>query len=603
MWLRAEDGLDLQGKLFFFDVVGAWRLPEPRHLEVGARRQFFRFDHALARDFLAHARESGAAIPEWLVDIDIEDYLSSIGLHVPASYATLIASTRWPSIAALHYGRFSIAVPGGPFFHTLLDVPDVVPADGGFTSALAYAVGQELRTMLTNLDPADADVGDRRQGIQSMIAQLQVTSDELTREMMMNMSTLVSGGATLRRDAMAYKASFLIQCVCLSHAVHDSKNLSKVLQRAVTLALPPSLARVITACLLDGSIRVPSKATLSRSRIAVDVAFMSWHRMRSKRCRAEGGGAVRYIMMDSSPQGHHNYELIQQTSVLYCDLWRAYDLAQSMAIYWQGRRPADNGMEDFRDELHKIDELTGMIQVHALPVVVIGSGRGNVAAKFHSLVHAMLLESPSLDVLCENLAEVQTFTSDQGVEFSIAGVRPIDLARVFPWMPEAAPPILMDGDEDWEEPVANRLRVDLSGSVPVAGLLHIIHNSSSGLEAVMQTYTETVDKVGLVCNLLRKRDSKMRLLSTCFVDGVARHMRQGLEQFSSHVHSERWGTVARAATDLVAVEHSLRFGWDLNRYRGGGGGPDRVKLEVIDQAINSDMFWGSLRPDILIANL
>ena len=97
-------------------------------------------------------------------------------------------------------------------------------------------------------------------------------------------------------------------------------------------------------------------------------------------------------------------------------------------------------------------------------------------------------------------------------------------------------------------------------------MLHIIHNSTVDFGHSMPRFSEVVNQLSHLCKFLRKRDTKQRLLEACFQDAVGRHLQAELRAFSAKLHTGRWGSIAECVRQVLEVESSLRYGWDLAKY-------------------------------------
>jgi hypothetical protein len=241
------------------------------------------------------------------------------------------------------------------------------------------------------------------------------------------------------------------------------------------------------------------------------------------------------------------------------------------------------------------------IDVHALPPMVIGSGRGNLAMKFHSFVDLARLSSQLISI-----------TTDQGGEFGITHLEPIEISILFPWA-EQVRDGRGDDDDHMFAPLANAApppSIDLTGCVGIAGLLHIIHNSSAYLGAVLATYKDTVQKLKHVANLIRRQATKDRLQNSCFNEGPSFYIRRELVKFDGKVYENRWGTVAHCTVKMLKFERCLRFGWDLQKY--GNNQHDNPDIqneawfsnsELVDSAIQSELWWNLLRTFSFVAKV
>ena len=99
-----------------------------------------------------------------------------------------------------------------------------------------------------------------------------------------------------------YRALFLIQCVLLALEVKCSSSLGVALQRAFAV-LPEIWSKTLSECFAVQC--VPSGATISRSRLYLDAAFMLY--MREQHEEQISRGSVFFCLMDSSPQGFQNW--------------------------------------------------------------------------------------------------------------------------------------------------------------------------------------------------------------------------------------------------------------------------------------------------------
>jgi hypothetical protein len=122
----------------------------------------------------------------------------------------------------------------------------------------------------------------------------------------------------------------------------------------------------------------------------------------------------------------------------------------------------------------------------------------------------------------------------------------------------------------------------------------------------MPGYRSAVAKMKSVCNLVRARDSKAKLLERCFDSVVGRAFQPALRRFQGAVDTNRWGSVAFSLPLLKDIEVPLRHGWSLERYMGGSteidnGSDDgcddlkgKTKSEICDFAIKDPTWWGYL---------
>ena len=291
-------------------------------------------------------------------------------------------------------------------------------------------------------------------------------------------------------------------------------------------------------------------------------------------------------------------------------------------------------MEEFAQLLHR----------HVCPSVQIGCGKSRATAslKFHAVTHALRLLSPSLPYLDRLFKSISVFLSDQGTESVFSRLSPdtplldsvpasqpsqteaADVAEV-DFAPELEAPVEIVEEVDLcdappapipEHPPADvaleelpeaQCVVDVTGSLEVDDLLHCIHNATKGLSAAMKSFDDVVGQCKKVADLLRKKESKDRLIETCFSQGLARGFASEIKQFKSHVHEDRWGTVAECIPNLLRLKAALRYGWDLRAFRGYDPAVVQepaeaqndeeefgARVSAVNAAIESEFFWGFL---------
>ena len=411
-----------------------------------------------------------------------------------------------------------------------------------------------------------------------------------------------------------YQSAFLIKCLLTCQFLRDSSKLKQVVTHAINLCLPRSVATLFSEMLSHRAgrgrrgIDFPSASKISASRLLLDVAFM--HHMRKTNAEAlQAGGSVRYMLADSSVQGHRDFELVRMHSISKSRLFALLIDAHNLYDIWRGvPYPAQDFMDDWlqQQDIDWINNITAGIIVHAMPVAVIGSARGSLRHKFHAVMHSMFLESACAGDLSAMSAEICTFTTDQGVEFGFHRIEKVPMQQLFPW---AMIPNAVQQDVDfefappWQHEVAEHLDhdVDVSKAVGIAGLLHIIHNTSDDLGSAMHVFDDVIHQASHICTMIRKETSRDRLFESCFSSAIGRHLRSDFKGFNAKVHKARWGTIAHAVLQLVEVEHALRYCWDKGSYGAANRRDEEsdkqygVDLEIVDQGIASPFVWACLK--------
>ena len=107
-----------------------------------------------------------------------------------------------------------------------------------------------------------------------------------------------------------YDISTLISAFMSGQLLKNDSSLRDATIWCVQACLKPEVAEKICAQIRANTVRVPSPATISRTRARVDVAYMLHFRTVLKDLFDHHGGAVIYAMADKSPQGGREYEQV-----------------------------------------------------------------------------------------------------------------------------------------------------------------------------------------------------------------------------------------------------------------------------------------------------
>lgn len=259
----------------------------------------------------------------------------------------------------------------------------------------------------------------------------------------------------------------------------------------------------------------------------------------------------------------------------------------------------------------------------------LGSGRSSVKHKVHALCHSVRLTCTTWEEVAQLLNSTVTWTGDLGTESRINLYRGNLRSMFGDWVDVAAAPhgngdnvpadginFAFHGDDGIEEAgddiafdfaedigppvvaaaapleavdvaghVAERplgqsdydiggddvFEIDLTPSVYIAGVLHVIHNIAAGLPEVLPWWKTFILQLTHVTRLLTNKFSRDRLLETCFTNLPARAHRDRFRTFTAAVYEGRWASSLEAVVALLPLEEPLRFAWDLGSYLGGGG--------------------------------
>jgi hypothetical protein len=260
---------------------------------------------------------------------------------------------------------------------------------------------------------------------------------------------------------------------------------------------------------------------------------------------------------------------------------------------------------------------------HVAPSVQLGVGRLRASAplKLHAVAHALRLVTLSVQSLCRLFKSISAVLTDQGTERAFANTAPVPLLQLVPppppqecavevdMAPVAGDPAELELAPELAEPKPEDLMLDVRSSFEVNDLLHAIHNATGGLSGVMRRYTDVVFQCKKLSDFLRRKETKEKLIETCFSHGVGRTLAPGIRHFVARVHEERWGTVADCIPKLCKLRNTLQYGWNLERFCGmpeeaalqaaedageDAEGAAHDRLDVVHRAIGSAFFWGYL---------
>ena len=286
-----------------------------------------------------------------------------------------------------------------------------------------------------------------------------------------------------------------------------------------------------------------------------------------------------------------------------------------------------------------------------MPTVLIGFGAATFQRKLHALLHAARLELFTKEDLARWCESLMSVASDYGVERLLSEVRGLPAGPATCWFQDtdsADIQLLVNGPhsadlpgprqavdqadaalanfdaEGFEDPHVAPAAVDmqlLAGPIAeegfdlppqvqlnfehllsVPGLLRVIDNATKGLGDVMQRYDNNIALAQQVCRLLRKRDTKPKLLERCFSRGFGLQLASDIREFQGWIHPGRWGTVVFSIPELLKVKHALVSCWDERLYlQGNDDVPDEGRrhdamnlAKDVTKAVSDPAWWGWL---------
>ena len=202
---------------------------------------------------------------------------------------------------------------------------------------------------------------------------------------------------------------------------------------------------------------------------------------------------------------------------------------------------------------------------HQPPFTVLGAGRTSVKFKLQRVMWSLRLECESHRQLEEITRNTVALLRDAGTEKGLGRVKAMSAEAVLPFFDSGVKEAATVPEDGWHSgDDAMDASLSLTGCLSIDGPSHMIHNATLDLGKAMQSFDETVASMQHICRLLR-RGNLQRLLSSCFSSAVGLQLREALSKFKGHVVVGRWGTIAAAVPELLALEGTLRFGWNLEK--------------------------------------
>ena len=283
----------------------------------------------------------------------------------------------------------------------------------------------------------------------------------------------------------------------------------------------------------DSRPSLPSRQTLQRARVRLDVAAMLCHRsLWQRECRR----VFRYVAYDASPQ--HGVEV-------FATVERVLTLPANAAA----------------PSVHE----------RRLPLVTLGHGRFTLADKLQAHVHQTWLDyGPRARTVRRANLVVRQCLSDMGTEFSLADAP--DVTH------ECVRGVERGGQGDWLYPFA----------LQVPGLQHLLDTIvKDGLERVTW-WSAWEGQAKAVCQWVHSRARREFLqsrLQGCST-GVLESLTAGCDRFVEW----RWKTLANVTRDLSRMQDALRLATRTLR-TSDFSSRDSVHVQLFLTAVQSDTFW------------
>ena len=176
----------------------------------------------------------------------------------------------------------------------------------------------------------------------------------------------------------------LLHSLLIADRLRADEDLKDMIQSIILYVFGPATAHTMVDDLEH--LPVPSKFELSKARLKADVAFMLMMRCIDQ----HSGAAARYLMLDSSPQFHKDYEQIIEKRILEADLPELWEKTKRLDSMWEGAfEPATFRMEVVqelqKEEASIFQTISQKTLWHTLPPVLVGFGVCDLGRKIHAI--------------------------------------------------------------------------------------------------------------------------------------------------------------------------------------------------------------------------
>ena len=241
----------------------------------------------------------------------------------------------------------------------------------------------------------------------------------------------------LKSTQRAFEMETVVKMLMLAGHLRTMRSLDDALRYAVACAVrDPALLKHVLSNI--GERSVPSSTTIYRHQLTIHMGYCVLESEITTRLLQQG--CVRYLTVDSSPQGHIDWVMHGTRTITNDLLVPAFHAANRMAT--------TSLDEEERKRIAK--ELAPMLQwVTGVPTGV-GSGRQSVGRKAHALVHSTRLFCSSWKEAAAVTNRTGFIVGDQGVECNLAFFKRSMRKLLGRWIvdEDEGKDVLAAGDED-----------------------------------------------------------------------------------------------------------------------------------------------------------
>ena len=372
--------------------------------------------------------------------------------------------------------------------------------------------------------------------------------------------------------------------------------------------------------------RLPSAASLSRSRLAFDVSWQLWYQRHMKAALTSNIPMIINLMADSTPMlGTEwfmvGYEVTRQaspssTSIL--DVMHSFFTAAALLSCKEVQ---------LVEACHEPAGLKHIFQEHTCVPTGLGSGRASIAHKVHNMVHTLGLDLNDWELVEQFCAKVSYLTTDMGVESLLASADTQDLSSTF-WpaicshksdlddhqQPEPQVSAFSDHpDAQPAQKTAPTLDKLFRRAAWIPGILHILHSITEDMTRSLQHFDVFLGQLRKLTAFLGNNMLMQRFTETCIQPHEEAHSFAFLFERAAACSLAEWRWMTLIQAIHVALDRMLPlrvyFKADLLRFKKAGAASADIhhaeedplddssehKLKDCEAVVHDAFFWAYAR--------
>ena len=390
-----------------------------------------------------------------------------------------------------------------------------------------------------------------------------------------------------------YKIDALIEVMLLASLLRDSNETKKAIKRSLAVMFPHDPTYVDRVLKQDFS--VPSASTISRFRLAIDVSYARAISMYIRNLLNETRPFAIYFLCDSSPRGGRDWLLSEYWLVSGPNIEKVVELQNEIIAL--RKLLAEGSEEDVDSEIvasiaERSQELQRLMWHHVLIPVALGVGFQGVHQQFVALLHALRVEADCWELVQSFCKSVVGMTTDFGVESYLQQVPRVDANELFyHWregteliddVPEALPSRGSRPSRDaW---------ISFEQSLPVSGIMHVIHNCLTDIGTALPDYDEWLVKAKAVSRFMSHREYKELLVEHCFSSPSTMVHRDSMLTFNAQIYDERFESLMSFLVQALPLRAPLQMYFDRARFQHVVS--EYIDLDVVGSSLTSHAWWG-----------